>query len=360
MNVSPRPYLTAQLPGTGGQIKSRPEDFEVEEKPLYEPSGEGPHVYLWVEKRGVTGQQAISDVARHFGVAKRDLGAAGIKDKNAVTRQWISVPFFEVAAEDPAELLGPINPRIKVLDARLHRNKLRTGHLEGNRFRVVIRELALPGPEALARAKAVVEVLSARGLPNYYGAQRFGIGGQTLALGVGLLQGDKDAKKRLKRNRFLKRLSVSAVQSELFNRVLIKRLKQDILTTAMDGDVAQKTDTNGTFAIPTDEVAKCQGRLERDEIVLTGPMVGPKMVAPEREAKDFEQRVFDESGFDIDLFERQKRLARGTRRPLVVDTGELSVELQTQDGEDTLVLGFSLPSGSYATVLLREIMKFEA
>lgn len=360
MKVSPRPYLTAKLPGIGGEIKRHPEDFEVEEIPLYEPGGEGHHAYLWVEKCGVTGQHLISDIARHFSVPKRDIGAAGIKDKHALTRQWISIPFFEVKTDDPAELIGPINPRIKVLDARLHRNKLRTGHLQGNRFRVVVRDLALPGAEALARVEAILEVLRARGLPNYYGAQRFGIGGQTLALGVGLLQGDREAKSRVKRNRFMKRLAISAVQSELFNRVLIERLKQGMLATVMDGDVAQKTDTHGVFAVPADELAECQARLERAEIMLTGPMVGPKMIAPERAAKEFEERVFAESGFDISLFEQQKRLASGARRPLMVDTGELSVALETRDEQEVLVLGFSLPSGSYATVLLREIMKSDA
>jgi tRNA pseudouridine13 synthase len=361
MNVSPRPYLSADLPGVGGRIKSRIDDFEVEEIPLYEPSGEGPHVYLRVEKRGLTGQQAVAEIARHFGVAKRDMGTAGIKDKDAVTRQWISIPFFQVDVEDPAEMVGPIGEQIRVLDARLHRNKLRTGHLAGNRFRVVVRDLEVAGDEALKRARAVINVLAEQGLPNYYGSQRFGIDGQTLALGVAFLQGDRGAAKRLARNRFLKRLAVSAVQSELFNRVLSRRMEQGILATPMDGDVAQKTDSGGVFAIPAEELEECRGRLERGEIVLTGPMWGPKMKAPERKAKAFEERVYADSEFDVDLFASQKRLAQGTRRPLLVDagglSGELSVELEQRDGQDALVLGFSLPSGSYATVLLREIMK---
>jgi len=360
MNVSPRPYLSAKLAGIGGEIKSRPEDFEVEEIPLYEPCGEGHHAYLWVEKSGVTGNQLVSDIARHFGVAKRDVGAAGIKDKHALTRQWISIPFYELETDDPSTLIGPINPRINVLDAQLHRNKLRTGHLAGNRFRVVLRDLALPGAEALARAEAILAALGAQGLPNYYGEQRFGIDGQTLALGVGLLRGEKDARDRVKRDRFIKRLAISAVQSELFNRVLIARLKQGMLATAMDGDVAQKTDTNGVFAIPTDELDACQQRLERGELVLTGPMLGAKMITPERDAKAFEDGIFAESGFDIGLFDTQKQLASGTRRPLLVNPGDLSASLETQDEQEVLVLQFSLPSGSYATVLLREIMKSDA
>lgn len=360
MNVSPRPYLSAHLAGVGGALKSCPEDFEVEEIPLYEPCGEGHHAYLWVEKCGLAGNQLVSDIARHFGVAKRDVGAAGVKDKHALTRQWISIPFYELNTDDPSTLIGRISPRINVLDARLHRNKLRTGHLSGNRFRVVLRDLALPGEKALARAEAILAELGARGLPNYYGEQRFGIDGQTLALGVGLLRGEKDAKARVKRDRFLKRLAISAVQSELFNRVLIARLKQGMLATVIDGDVAQKTDTNGVFVVPNDELDVCQQRLERGELVLTGPMVGAKMIRPERDAKAFEDRVFAESGFDIGLFDTQKKLASGTRRPLLVNLGAPSASLQTQDAQEVLVLQFSLPSGSYATVLLREIMKSDA
>lgn len=357
MNVSQRPYLTAPIAGTGGDIKCQIDDFQVEEVPLYEANGEGQHAYVWVEKREVSGQQMLGKLARHFGVRKRDIGSAGIKDKYAVTRQWVSLPFHEIDTDDPAELVGPVDEGVEVLEATLHRNKLRTGHLSGNRFRIVVRNLDVPGEEALERARTVMSAIQETGLPNYYGLQRFGDGGETLRLGEGFLAGDEEIHKRLRRNHFLKRLSVSAVQSELFNRVLAARLERDILQTVLDGDVVKKTDTGGVFVVPTDEYEECQGRLDRDEIVITGPMYGAKMIAPERDGKAFEEEVYAASGFDVSLFDNQKRLASGTRRPLLVEVGEPSVELDQRDGQDVLVVGFFLPSGTYATVLLREIIK---
>lgn len=357
MNVSDRLYLSDDLPGIGGQIKVDPIDFEVEEIPLYLPEGDGPHVYVWIEKRGITTQEAIERLARRFAATRRDVGSAGIKDKHALTRQWISMPLFQLNTQDPSQMLGPVDDALEVLQARLHRNKLRTGHLAGNRFRVNIRALACDGPTALERARAILERLTTRGMPNYYGDQRFGIDGQTLALGLGLLSGDDDARRRLRGNAFLTRLAVSAVQSELFNRVLTARMQRDLLGTILDGDVVQKTDTGGTFVTPTDELAHTQGRLERGELTLTGPMLGPKMIAAERDARTFEDEVIAASGFDPALLDSQKRLAQGTRRPLLVPLGDPQVRLASAGENDMIQLEFSLPSGSYATILLQEITR---
>lgn len=194
-------------------------------------------------------------------------------------------------------------------------------------------------------------------MPNYYGLQRFGDGGETLRLGLGYLSGEAEAKKKLRRNHFLRRLAASAAQSEVFNRVLAERMRRGILRTVLDGDVVKKTDTGGVFVVPTEEFEQCQGRLDRREIVTTGPMPGPSMIAPERDAAAFESEVHALVGIDAELFERHPKLTRGTRRPLLVDPVGLEVAADSRDGEDVLVVGFSLPSGTYATVLLREIMK---
>ncbi|MFW5966614.1 MAG: tRNA pseudouridine(13) synthase TruD [Persicimonas sp.] len=356
MDVSFRPYLTQDLPGVGGRIKSHLEDFQVEEVPKYTPGGEGQHAYLWLEKRGVASGELLSRLSSHFGVKKRDMGTAGNKDKEAVTRQWISLPFHELEADDPADLVGPIDEDIDVLEADLHRNKLRTGHHRGNRFRVVIRDLEVEPDEAIERATRICEKLREVGMLNYYGLQRFGHGGSTLQLGVGFLRGDDEARSRLRGNHFLKRLAASAAQSEVFNRVVAARLQREILWTVFDGDVVKKTDTGGVFVIPSDEHEECQNRLDRGELVTTGPMPGPEMIAPERDGADFEDGVLAEAGLDAELFERHRRLTPGTRRRTLVQPEELSVELDETGESAALIVRFFLPAGSYATVLLREII----
>lgn len=356
MHVSKRPYLTTSLPGIGGEVKQSPEDFVVEEIPAYTPSGEGQHAYLWVEKREIAGAEMLNALAAHFGVDRRDIGAAGIKDKHAITRQWVSLPFHELEADSPDALVGPVAEGLRVLEANVHKNKLRRGHLKGNRFRVVLRDLEVPVDEALDRAQAILAVL-ADGLPNYYGLQRFGIDGGTLQLGAGLLGGRDDAHRRVRRNRFLKRLAINSVQSELYNRVLARRLEEGLLRQVLTGDVMQKTDTGGMFVCKPVERDETQARLDRGELVITGPMFGPRMMAPVAEASQLERQVAAAAEVDVRAFRRFQQLAPGDRRPLLVELGEVSVEPIAD--EQALAIGFSLPSGSYATVALREITKVD-
>jgi tRNA pseudouridine13 synthase len=137
-------YLTAEVPGTGGAIKGSPEDFLVEEIPAYQPGGQGEHCYALVEKRGITTLEALRRISKALGVQERDLGYAGMKDAVGVTRQTISIP--RVA---PETVLALQIPAVSVLSAVLHGNKLRLGHLKGNRFRIRVRGVV---PEARARA----------------------------------------------------------------------------------------------------------------------------------------------------------------------------------------------------------------
>jgi tRNA pseudouridine13 synthase len=353
MNISRVPYISGDLPGTGGRIKVEPEDFVVEEIPLYEPCGQGPHVYLWVEKRGVSAGALGGIVARHFDVQKSDVGMAGNKDRQAVTRQWVSIPEQGLGSRTLEEIVGPIGEGVAILEATRHGNKLRTGHLKGNRFRLRIRNLDVEPSEALERAKAIVERLGREGMPNTYGEQRFGQEGATLALGLGLLRGDREAKGRVARDRFLKRLSLSAVQSEAFNRVLAMRLEGQNLRRILGGEVLQKTDTGGIFVVAAGEEQEAQTRLDGGEVVITGPMPGPKMRMAEGEALAVEVAALAELGIGWEQFAGHGKLMPGTRRPLIVYPEFDEVGLD----EDSLLLSFALPSGSYATVLLGEITK---
>lgn len=393
-------YLTADLPGTGGTIKETPEDFLVAEIPLYLPCGEGEHTFAEIEKRGITTLEALRRLAKALGIAERDMGYAGMKDARGITRQTFSIP--RVA---PDHVLGLEVPGIKVLSASLHRNKLKLGHLRGNCFRLRVRGVTA---DAVPRASAVLSVLAKRGVPNYFGEQRYGTQGNSHLIGAALLRGDyrgavdaligdaakvtderwraaidayrrgdldeslrafpghcrteRDLLQRLVKqpndwekafravHPRLKKLYLSAFQSFLFDRLLDGRL--DGLDEVVDGDVAYKHD-NGACFLVTDAAAEAV-RAAAFEISPTGPLFGCKMKEPEGKVLELERQVLDMEGLSPESFNLTGGLRMdGERRPLRVPLTEPTADW---DGEG-LVLEFGLPRGSYATAVLREVMK---
>ncbi len=337
------PYLTSDLPGIGGELKRQPEDFVVEELPAYEPCGTGEHLFLWIEKRDVSAEQLVSHVARTLKVPTNEVGVAGLKDRRAVTRQYVSVP---VRCEPR---LGEVtSPAIVLLKSTRHQNKLKTGHLRGNRFDILLRN---PVKDAEQRARRIGERLAA-GFPNLYGEQRFGAGNETLQLGLDLLTGRRTARDiPHRRRRFLLRLSLSSVQSALFNEVLARRLEEGLLHRVLRGDVMQVVASGGPFVV--EDPAVEQPRFDAGETVITGPMFGPDMKAPEGEVLAREAEVLAACNLRPEQFVEWRRLASGTRRPLLVRWFGFDV-VAVPEG---LRLQFDLPKGTYATMLLREFQK---
>ncbi len=327
------PSATPDVPGIGGHLSGEPADFFVEEIPAYLPSGEGEHLYLLVEKVGHTTVELVETLRDAGGIPEAEIGSAGLKDKHAVTRQWLSIPRrFGDRARVLEELQG-----VRILDARPHRNKLRTGHLRGNRFRVVVRE-----PErGVEAAAAILEALAARGVPNYYGPQRFGITGENPAKGLAVLRG------RRLGYRWLERFLVSSLQSLLFNEWAAARLRAGLFDRFLPGDVAKKHDTGGEFVV--EDPARENPRAARLEISPTGPIFGRRYREAEGEARAFEDAVLARVGISREEF----RARRGARRLLRVPLGEWRAE-PLPGG---IALEFSLPKGAYATSLLREVMK---
>ncbi len=338
------PYVTPDLPGTGGIAKVVPEDFRVDELPAYLPCGEGEHTFLHVEKRGRNTREVVADLARMLGVSEREAGVAGQKDRHALTTQWVSLPG--VAPEKAAGLEGP---GFRVLEARRHGNKLRTGHLRGNRF-----ELRLRGTDAegLARARAVGDALAVRGLPNYYGPQRFGRFGDNGEVGRLLLLGADDPRVRRVRDRTQRRFLISAFQSEVFNRVLATRVADGTWAAPLEGDVLQKLPAGGSFVC--EDPAADAPRVASFELSITGPMPGRKVrPAPRGAPAELEARVLAETGVTAEHLARTSD-AEGTRRAL-----RLPLALDVREDDEGLLLSFELPPGAYATVVLREIVKGE-
>lgn len=335
-----------------GQMKAVPEDFVVEEIPAYEPCGDGEHLFLWVEKRDVAAEQLVKILSRQLDVATRDIGVAGMKDRRAVTRQWVSVP---AKCQELVEKLE--SPTVRVLKAIRHTNKLRTGHLRGNRFDLRLREVQCSDP-AIKLDEFVFETartIAARGFPNYFGEQRFGRDGETWQLGLDLLTRKKTARDiPYSRRRFLFRLALSAVQSDLFNQTLAARLRDGLLDTVLKGDVMEVVASGGKFL--AEDAATDQSRFDAHEVVTTGPMFGPKMRQPTDEPAVREAAILAEAGLTPESFHGFGDELSGTRRPYVIRPGELQCSLEDAT---TLRLQFTLPSGVYATTMLREWGQFE-
>ncbi len=342
LRVPVRVCRTAEMGGVGGVYKSKPEDFIVEEVPAYEPSGEGDHVYLWVECRDASTPWAVKRIAKAFDVKPRDVGVAGFKDRVAVTRQWVSLPGRGL---EPEEMLGEVCQGVTVLKATRHKNKLKRGHLKGNTFELVVREVE---EGALERAQAIMGELERGGAPNYYGDQRFGREGETLRMGLGVLRGTERVS-----DRKLRRLCVNSVQSALFNDALLRRVESKTLDVVEAGDVMGLRGAGGVFRVEPDEVEEGQRRLDEGELVITGPMYGPKMIGPEGGVARREDEVLEARGIGREEFDEMGSMTPGGRRPYVVYPTGVSVE----GAEGTLRLRFFLPSGAYATVILEELMK---
>jgi tRNA pseudouridine13 synthase len=325
-------------------LKHECEDFVVEEIPAYEPCGEGEHLFLWIEKQDLSAEQLTQHLVRSLELRQGDIGIAGLKDRRAVTRQYVSVP---VRAE--ARLSNVDTERIHVLRAARHRNKLRTGHLKGNRFDVLVRGVR---DDALRRATRIADAVRRLGFPNYYGPQRFGHEGGTLILGRDLLAGDVNPRDIPPgRRRFLLRLALSAVQSALFNEIVVSRVRDGELHRVMRGDVMQVVASGGCFVV--DDASLEQQRFDARETVLTGPLFGPRMIAPSGAAAEREETALARHGLTRAAFSNYSRLLPGARRAAVVWPEDLTVE-KSADG---IRFRFTLPPGAYATVLLDEFMK---
>jgi tRNA pseudouridine13 synthase len=324
--------------GGGGRIKAEPRDFVVEEIPAYAPAGDGEFYFIEVEKEDVAAGDLLQLVARRLGVPRETIGAAGMKDRRAITRQWLSVPARGV---DPSAVEGPVGAHgaIRLLTVGRHPQKLRTGHLHGNRFTVRLLERR---PEDDAQAVAILEALAVRGMPNAFGEQRFGRGG-TLNAGLAVLRGD------FVRDRHLRRLGISAVQAWVFNLWLARRLADGTLEQALDGDVLKKRESGGIFNSSEPDVDTA--RIAAGELVVTGPLPGSKLRKALGPAAAIEEAAMVEAGLSPTAFASMGKLAPGTRRPALVFPKDIGVERD----ERGLVLRFSLPPGAYATVLLAAI-----
>ncbi|WP_293914399.1 tRNA pseudouridine(13) synthase TruD [Deinococcus sp.] len=320
-------------PGSGGVLRVQPEDFVVEERPTYLPGGSGDHLYLHIEKRGHTTAHLARELSAQLGVKARDLGIAGLKDRHAVTRQWISLPAKFEARLGEFSLDG-----VQILRTERHTNKLGLGHLRGNRFTVRVRG----APGTADQAAETLALLGAQGLPNYFGPQRFGLGGLNAEEGLRVLRGQSEL-----RDPQVRRFLSSSVQSALFNRFVSLRLERGVFDRLLVGDMAKKHDTGGVFLV---EDAPAESlRSGRNEVSATGTLFGRKTKPLTSEAGALEAQVLAEFGLTPEVFASRK----GDRRLTRIFMEDATLESQG----DGYTVSFALPKGSFATSVLRELMK---
>lgn len=334
------PFDHADLDATGGHIGPDPEDFLVDELPLYAASGQGDHWYVRLRKREATTIELRDAVAEAAGVAAGDVGYAGMKDKHAVTTQWLSVPAQRSRPPEAWQL----PPAFQVLEVSRHNNKLRVGHLEGNRFEIRLVGLSARAPERLGQ---FFERLIEQGLTNYFGAQRFGKGQQNLEGALAGLRRGRLGPRAGTRGRFL----ASVIQSEVFNRYAIERVAMG-RGRVLAGDVLRFRDGRSVFTVEDPE--REQPRLDRGELRLTGPMVGPKMKASAGEPHRLERAALDALGLDDATLRALGQFAPGTRRDLLLWPSELRQEPAPGGG---VTVSFTLPAGAYASLVIRTLTR---
>ena len=398
------PYLTRDFPGIGGTIKNRAEDFFVQEIPLYEPSGEGEHVFAEIQKINLTTFDAVNAVGRALDISSRNIGYAGLKDAKALSRQVISIPG---ATEETVMNLKL--PGVTVLWAARHGNKIRLGHLKANRFAIKIRDV---NPTDVVKLSPVLADLQKSGMPNYFGEQRFGRRGDNDTLGAAYVRGDhkallsallgqpkpevEDAQTVQARRAFdkseleesmrhwprhcgmerrilhrlikthrpssavwsidekLRRLWVSALQSRIFNDIVAARI--DSLGTLMDGDFAYKHENGACFLV--ESAATEQPRADAFEISPTGPLIGFRVSLPQGRPLDMEEAAFAKFNLTPGDFKRTGQLrVKGDRRPLRVQPTDVEIASGVDEHGAHITVAFTLPAGCFATVLLRELMK---
>lgn len=343
------PYLTGALPGIGGVLRAAPEDFRVDELPAYPASGAGEHVFIRIEKRGLTTPHATKAIAAALGIEDRDIGVAGMKDRHAVTTQWVSLP----PPITPEQALALAVEHVIVHEAIRHPHKLRTGHARGNQFVLRVTQLACDPLTAATRARAILDQLAlAPGAPNFFGEQRFGRDGDNAARGRELLAAGARGEPRRRGDQRMDRLMVSALQSELFNAWLVARLADGHYRDALAGDVMHKV---GGGLFDCVDPAVDGPRVRAGEVIPTGPMFGVTTRVPPAGSLEAarEQAILDASGLTRESFAAVRGIAEGTRRDAAIKVADVAVT----PGDETLTVAFALPGGAYATVVMREVMK---
>ena len=325
-------------PQSTGQLKANPEDFLVVEDLGFEPDGEGEHILVRILKNGCNTRFVAEALAKFLKIHAREVSFAGQKDKHAVTEQWLCarVPGKEMPDLTQFQLEG-----CQVLEYARHKRKLRLGALKGNQFTLILREVK-GRDDVEARLQAIVD----GGVPNYFGAQRFGIGGSNLHGALRWAESGAPVRDRNKRSFWL-----SAARSALFNQIVSERLKKTDFNQVVDGDALQLSGRGSWFVATDEELALLQARVDARELMITAALPGSGDWGTQRDALVFEQTVLAEETALQSLLQREK--VEAARRAMLLYPQQLSWNWWD---DVTVELRFWLPAGSFATSVVRELI----
>lgn len=323
-------------PKASAKFKTIPEDFVVTENLGFELTGSGENLFLLIEKTELNTGQVCEYLAKFFNRRLRDIGYAGLKDKQSVSRQWFSIQM-NVTQDIDLTTLGTEN--IKLISHTRHIKKLKIGALKSNHFDILLKDIT-DVIDTIGR----LEQIKTQGVPNYFGLQRFGFKGNNLNWADRMSSGE-DIK-----NRKIKGFALSASRSYIFNEVINERLKQNLFSTAVNGDVYILTGSNSFFSQDVDD--QISKRLQENDIQISAPLFGKGEFATKGQVLELESEIADQQT------NWQKMLVdnglKQERRSILLTPENLTWQVKGND----LLVSFDLPTGCFATSVLRECVDF--
>ncbi len=330
------------------KFKCDASDFIVRETLSFEPDGEGTHAYLYIEKTNTNTEWLARQLARFVGVEAKEIGYAGLKDRNAVTSQWFSINL-EIIDEQPNwdefQLDG-----VKILIKTRHKKKLKRGAIRYNTFEIILRDIVDTSEDKLSR---IINKIQLSGVPNYFAQQRFGYDYNNLTRAARWFNGTQKIKKRADKSMVL-----SAARSMVFNKMLSQRIQTTGWEQLIDGEIMMLSGTHSIFSVSeiTDEITK---RFQKGDIHPTTALWGRGHLSSEKQLLLLEQNVADNlSNWCYGL---EKQGLKQERRAARLFPENLSIKFEEGASKQLLqkiTLTFSLPTGTYATAVLREIIQF--
>ncbi len=325
-------------PTAKGRLKAKPEHFFVSETLDFTPVGQGEHFLVRIRKIGENTKYVANELAKACGVKSRDVSWAGLKDRHAVTEQWFSVHLPGLDNPDLTEFVDTHEGVDAILETTRHDKKLRPGDLVGNRFSLVITDFT--GDVAI---DARLSNIRDKGVPNYFGSQRFGRNGNNVVSARKWGQDKFRVRDKSKRSFYL-----SAARSYMFNQVLSARIEQGMTHTPMRGDMLIDNTEHLKLVLDTDKATEL---LDKGHWLISGPMTGDNALPTEADARKFEQSMIDQEP-DLLAVIRSNRM-RHDRRALMLFPQDMEWTCE----KDTLTVSFSLPAGSFATAVMREVIE---